>query len=87
MPSEKISKFNQYTRMEKMLYIIYTDLNCLVKKMDGCATDPGKSSTTKIGEHIICGCSMSTLWGCDHIKIKHTLWFAEKIAWKGSVDL
>ena len=55
--------------------------------MDGCATDPGKSSTTKIGEHIICGCSMSTLWGCDHIKIKHTLWFAEKIAWKGSVDL
>ena len=73
--------------MEKMLYIIYTDLKCLVKKIDGCATDPGKSSTTKIGEHIICGCSMSTLWGCDHIKIKHTLWFAEKIVWKGSVDL
>ena len=34
MPSEKnkILKFNQYTKIEKMLYVIYTDPDCLIKK-------------------------------------------------------
>ena len=33
-----------------------------------------KSSTTKNGEHIPCEYSMSTIWGFDHIKDKHTLY-------------
>ena len=45
--------------MDKMPYIIYIDLECLVKRIDGCANDPGKSLTTKIGEHIPCGCSIN----------------------------
>ena len=39
--------------------------------MDGCANNPEKSSTTKIGEHIPCGYSMSTIWEFDHIEDKH----------------
>ena len=31
------------------------------------------SSTTKIGEHILCGYSMWTIWGFNHIEDKHAL--------------
>ena len=44
-----------------------------------------KSSGKKIGEHIPCRYSMSTILGFDHIKDKHT--FAEKIAWKSFTNL
>ena len=57
-----------------MQYIIYPNLECLVKKIDACENDPEKSSSTKTGEHIICRYSMSTIWGFDHIKNKHTLY-------------
>ena len=46
---------------DKMLYIIYPDLQSLIKKIGGCAKNPKKSLTTKIGEHIPCGYSMSTI--------------------------
>ena len=45
----------------------------LNKKIDGCANNLEKSSTTKIGEHIPCGYSMPTIWGFDHIENKRTL--------------
>ena len=52
MPSEKnISKFNQYTKLRKMPYIIYADLECLVKRTEGCENNPETSSTTKVGKH------------------------------------
>ena len=44
-----------------MSYIIYTDLECLIKKMDGCTNNPEKPSTTKLGEHIACGYSIPTI--------------------------
>ena len=49
-----------------MPYIIYSDTESLIKRIDGYANNPEKSSTTKIGEHIPCGYSMSTL---DHYGI------------------
>ena len=49
-----------------MPYIIYSDTESLIKRIDGCANNPEKSSTTKIEEHIPCGYSMSTL---DHYGI------------------
>ena len=49
-------------------------MNVYLKKIDGCANDPEKSSTTKIWEHIPCEYSISTIWGFDHIKSKHTLY-------------
>ena len=32
-------------------FVIYADLQSLLKKMDTCINDPGKSSTTKINKH------------------------------------
>ena len=53
-----------------MLYIIYADLKSLITKIDGCANKPKKSSTTKIGVHIPCRYSITTIWGFDHLKDK-----------------
>ena len=76
MPSgkNKILKFKQCTKSEKMPYIIYTNLECLIEKIDGCENNPKYSSTTKIGKHIPCGYSLSTVWGFDNIKNKHFLY-------------
>ena len=41
-------------KSDRMLYTIYTDLECFIKKADGRENNPEKSSTTKIGEHISC---------------------------------
>ena len=63
MPSEKdkILEFNQYMKSDKMSWIIHADIESLVKKIDGRANNPENSSTTKIGDHIPCGYSMSTI--------------------------
>ena len=50
-----------------MPYIIYADIESLIKKVNGCANNPENFLTTKIGEHIPCECSMSTIWAFDHI--------------------
>ena len=81
MPSEKgkILEFKQYMKSHKMPYIIYADI-CyymffiLLTKIDRCANNPEKSSTTKIGEHIPCGYSMSAILGFDHIENKHAVY-------------
>ena len=60
-----------------MPYIIYADIESLIKKIDKCANNPENSSTTKIVEHIPCGYSMSTMWALDNIENKHTLYRGE----------
>ena len=55
LEKNNILKFNQYTKLDKMPYIIYADLECLVKRIEGCANNPQKSSTIKIGGYIPCG--------------------------------
>ena len=49
MPSgkNKILNFNQYTKSDKMPYIIYADIECLIKKIDGCKNNPNISSAKK----------------------------------------
>ena len=41
-PSEdtKILEFNQYEKSEKVPFIIYTDLECIIEKIDGCKNNP-----------------------------------------------
>ena len=75
MTSEKdnISAFNQYMKSDKMPYIIHVDLESLIKKIDGCANNL-ENSSTKIGEHVFCGYSMSAIWAFVHVEIKHTLY-------------
>ena len=60
-----------------MPYIIYDDIDSLIKTIDEYANNPGNSSTTKIVEHIFCGDSMSTILGFDNIKNKGILYLGE----------
>ena len=63
MPPEdtKILEFNQYQKSDKTPFVIYTDLECLIEKTDGCKNNPENPSTTKLSEHIQSGFSMSTI--------------------------
>ena len=44
----------------KVPFIIYADLQSLLKKMNACNDNPKKSSTTKINEHTTSGYSLFT---------------------------
>ena len=57
MPSEdtKILEFSQYQKSGKAPFIIYTDLECMIEKTDGCKSNPENSSTTKVSEPIPSG--------------------------------
>ena len=44
----------------KAPYIIYADIESLLRKMGTCANDPSKSSTEKKNKHEICGYSLFT---------------------------
>ena len=65
-----MSEFNHYIKLDKMLYIIYADMESLVKKIGGCTNNPENSSTTKLDEHTPCGCSMSTIWAFNNVENK-----------------
>ena len=63
MPSEKdkILELKHYMKSDKMPYIIYVDIESLIKKIDRCENNPEKSSARKIGKNILGGYSMSTI--------------------------
>ena len=44
----KTSKVNQYIKSDNTLYIIYADLEFLIKKIHGCGNNLEKASTTNI---------------------------------------
>ena len=79
VPSQNnnILLFNQYMKLHKMPYINHADVSLLIKKIDGCANNPGKSSITKIREHIPYGYLMSNIWAFDIIENKDTLYRGE----------
>ena len=70
-----------------MLYIIYVDIESLIQKIDYYKNNPEKSWTTKIGEHIPGGHSMSTIWAFNQIEKKSIVGIAERTAWKSFVNL
>ena len=49
MPSEKdnVLEYNQYTKSDKMPYIIYADIESLIKEIDECANIPKKFLNNK----------------------------------------
>ena len=53
MPEEdnKILKYNEGEKSMRVPFIIYVDLECLLKKMNTCHNNPEKSSTTKVNKH------------------------------------
>ena len=66
----KILEFNQYQKSDKAPFIFHADLDCLVKKIDGCKNIAKNSSTTKVSEHIPSGFSMSTISSFRNIENK-----------------
>ena len=73
-------------KSEKMPYIIYADIESLIRKMDKCANDPKNYSTAIVGDHIPWECSMSTIWAFYYIEIKHTLYCRNHL-WKNLLNL
>ena len=73
IPSDdnKILEFNQYRKFDKAPFIIYEDLGYLIEKADECKNYPENSSTTKVGEHIPSGFSMSTMLSFKSKENKH----------------
>ena len=57
----KILEFNWYQKYDIAPFIIYTDLECIIEKIDGCKNHHENLSTTKGSEHIPSGFSVSTL--------------------------
>ena len=62
MPSDntKILEFSQYQKSDKVPFIIYADLQCIIEKTDRFKNNPENSSTTKVSEHIQSASSIST---------------------------
>ena len=57
-PNNNIIKYNQGDKSLELPFIIYTDLEYLLKKIDTCQNNPDLSSTTKINQHIPSGYSI-----------------------------
>ena len=47
MPFKKnnILQYNLYMKSDKLTYILYADIESLIKKINGCPNNPEKSST------------------------------------------
>ena len=76
MPHEdnKILEFNQYQKSDKAPFIIYADLECIIKKIDGRKNNPENSFTTKLSEHILSGFSMSSISSFRSIETEHDVY-------------
>ena len=74
MPSEdsKILEFNQYQKSDKAPFVIYADLECLIKKIGGYNLE--NSFTTKVSEHIPSGSSMPTISPFKSIENKYNVY-------------
>ena len=59
-PNNNIIKYNQGEKSLELPFIIYADLECLLKKIDTCYNNPDLSSTTKINQHKPSGYSIYT---------------------------
>lgn len=67
----KMLELNQYRLSDKAQSIIYVDLEPLIENVDGWKNNPERLSTTKVGEHVSCGYSISTIWKFDRIENKY----------------
>ena len=76
MPSEniKILEFNQHRKTDKVPYIIYADLECLIEKIDWCKNNPENLCKLEVSKHIQSGLSMSTISSFKRIENKHDVY-------------
>ena len=76
MPSEdaKILEFNKHQKSDEAPFTNYADLECLMKKTDGCKNNPENSFSKKVGEHIPSGFSVSIILSSKSIENKHNVY-------------
>ena len=60
MPESGTIKFKNNFKQDKKLFAVYFDFECLNIKHDYCATDPKKSSVTKLSTHVPCSYCIMT---------------------------
>ena len=72
--SSKTLEFNQYKKSNRATFIIYANLQSLIKKTDGCKNNPENSSTRKVGERISSDFSMPTILSFKSIENKHDVY-------------
>ena len=72
-------ELNQYQKSDKAPFIVFADLECMIKKIDRCKNNPENSSTTKASEHISSGFSMSAVSSYINIEDKHDVYINAKI--------
>ena len=53
-------KDNQREKSIKLPFVVYADLECLLKKISTCQNNPRESSTTEINKHTPSGYSLFT---------------------------
>ena len=63
-------KYNQGEKSIKLPFVVYADLECLLKKMDTCYNNPNESSTTEINKRTPSGYSLFTHYSFDKTKNK-----------------
>ena len=84
MPSKDIIKleFNQiniknrisFQKSDKAPFVIYANLECLIEKIDRCINSVEHLFTTKVGEPIPSGFSMSTISSFKNKENKHDVY-------------
>ena len=67
----KIKIFVSNLRFVEAPFLIFANLEGLIKKISGNKNNPEKLSSTIVSEHILWGCLMSAICGFDGIKSKH----------------
>ena len=53
-------KYHPGVKSMRSRYVVYADIESLLRKVDTCINDPSKSSTTKINKHEMCSYSFVT---------------------------
>ena len=70
----KILEFDQHQKSNKTPFIIYADLECLIKKIDESKDNPENVSNAKLGEHISSGFSMTAISSFKDIENNHDVY-------------
>ena len=80
-------KYNHGEKSMKLPFVIYADLEYLLKKVSTCINNPNESSTTKINKHTPLGYSIFTHCSFDESKTKLNYYRGKDCMKKFSKDL
>ena len=71
--TEKL-ELNQYLKSDKLPFIIYADLECIIEKVDKYKVIPENSSTVKVSEYTPSDFSMPTISLLRSIENNHVVY-------------